>query len=61
MLTEVSFLETQILSIPQSKLISNNYLKSRMNNFSFDRATSSSEISYGEFFPMKVMKLLIIQ
>ena len=43
--------DPDFVSIPQSKLISNNYLKSRMNNFSFDRATSSSEISYGEFFP----------
>ena len=43
--------DPDFVSIPQSKLISNNYLKSRMNNFSFDRATSSSEISYGEIFP----------
>ncbi len=43
--------DPDFVSIPQSKLISNNYLKSRMNNFSFDRATSSSEINYGEIFP----------
>ena len=43
--------DPDFVSIPQSKLISNNYLKSRMNNFSFDKATSSSEISYGEIFP----------
>ena len=43
--------DPDFVSIPQSKLISNNYLKSRMNNFSFDRATSSSEISYGKIFP----------
>ena len=43
--------DPDFVSIPQSKLISTNYLKSRMNNFSFDRATSSSEISYGKIFP----------
>ena len=43
--------DPDFVSIPQSKLISNNYLKSRMNNFSFDKATSSSEISYGKIFP----------
>ena len=43
--------DPDFVNIPQSKLISNNYLKSRMNNFSFDRATSSSEINYGEIFP----------
>ena len=43
--------DPDFVSIPQSKLISNNYLKSRMNNFSFDRATPSSEISYGKIFP----------
>ena len=43
--------DPDFVSIPQSKLISNNYLKSRMNNFSFDRATSSSEINYGEILP----------
>ena len=43
--------DPDFVNIPQSKLISNNYLKSRMNNFSFDKATSSSEISYGKIFP----------
>ena len=43
--------DPDFVSIPQSKLISNNYSKSRMNNFSFDKATSSSEISYGKIFP----------
>ena len=42
--------DPDFINIPQSKLISNNYLKSRMNNFSFDKATSSSDLSYGEIF-----------
>ena len=42
--------DPDFINIPQSKLISNKYLKSRMNNFSFDKATSSSDLSYGEVF-----------
>ena len=42
--------DPDFINIPQSKLISTNYLKSRMNNFSFDKATSSSDLSYGEIF-----------
>ena len=37
-------------NIPQNELISGNYLKSRMNNFSFDIATSSSEVNFGNIF-----------
>jgi len=34
-------------NIPKNELISDDYLKSRMNNFSFDKATSSSEVTFG--------------
>jgi gamma-glutamyltranspeptidase/glutathione hydrolase len=37
-------------NIPKNELISDNYLKSRMNNFSFDKATSSSEVTFGNVF-----------
>ena len=37
-------------NIPQNELISNVYLKSRMNNFSFNKATSSSDINFGNVY-----------
>ncbi|MAU58138.1 MAG: gamma-glutamyltransferase [Flavobacteriaceae bacterium] len=37
-------------NIPQNELISNEYLKSRMNNFSFNKATSSSDINFGNVY-----------
>ena len=37
-------------NIPRNELISDNYLKSRMNNFSFDIATSSSKVNFGNVF-----------
>ncbi len=40
--------DPEFVDIPVDSLISPYYLKDRMNNFSFDKATPSTEISYGE-------------
>lgn len=39
--------DPDFVSIPTDELISDAYLKSRMSDFSFDKATSSSNISHG--------------
>lgn len=39
--------DPDFVSIPTDTLISSTYLKGRMDDFSFDRATISSEMSYG--------------
>lgn len=40
--------DPDFVSIPQNKLISDDYLKKRMDNFSFDKATPSNEVSHGK-------------
>lgn len=39
--------DPDFVSIPIDTLISENYIKNRMNDFSFEKATSSSDLSYG--------------
>jgi gamma-glutamyltranspeptidase/glutathione hydrolase len=39
--------DPDFVSIPQKELISKEYSKKRMSNFSFDKATLSSEVSHG--------------
>ena len=39
--------DPDFIDIPVDELISDRYLKVRMNNFSFDKATSSDSLSYG--------------
>ena len=39
--------DPDFVSIPTEELISDTYLKSRMSSFSFDKATSSLDVSYG--------------
>ena len=39
--------DPDFVEIPVKELISDEYLKGRMDNFSFDRATSSDSLSYG--------------
>ncbi len=40
--------DPDFVSIPSEVLMSNDYLKGRMDNFSFEKATLSSEVSHGE-------------
>ncbi|MEG3658766.1 gamma-glutamyltransferase [Arenibacter palladensis] len=40
--------DPDFVEIPLKELLSNQYLKERMQNFSFDKATKSSEVSHGE-------------
>ena len=40
--------DSDFVDIPIDNLISGNYTKNRMTNFSFDKATSSSDVSYGK-------------
>jgi gamma-glutamyltranspeptidase/glutathione hydrolase len=42
--------------MPLNALMDDNYLKQRMANFSFDRATSSSDIKEGNVTTTKVWK-----
>ncbi len=42
--------DPDFIHIPAKSLISSEYLKSRMNNFSFNKATPSSQVSYGNIF-----------
>jgi gamma-glutamyltranspeptidase/glutathione hydrolase len=39
--------DPDFIDIPMDELISDEYLQSRMDNFSFDKATSSDSLSYG--------------
>ena len=39
--------DPDFIDIPMDELISDEYLKGRMDNFSFDKATSSDSLSYG--------------
>ena len=39
--------DPDFINIPVDELISDRYLKVRMDNFSFDKATSSDSLSYG--------------
>lgn len=39
--------DPDFVTVPQNKLISDKYLKDRMSNFSFDKATPSAEVSHG--------------
>ena len=39
--------DPDFIDIPVDELISDRYLKNRMDNFSFDKATSSDSLSYG--------------
>ncbi|MFH4965261.1 gamma-glutamyltransferase [Gaetbulibacter sp. M235] len=39
--------DPDFVSIPTDELISNTYLKSRMSDFSFEKATSSADVSHG--------------
>lgn len=39
--------DPDFVTVPQDKLISDDYLKGRMSNFSFDKATPSTEVSHG--------------
>ena len=39
--------DPDFVKIPQEELISDQYLKERMHNFSFDKATLSSDVSHG--------------
>jgi gamma-glutamyltranspeptidase/glutathione hydrolase len=39
--------DPDFINIPMDELISDEYLKGRMDNFSFDKATSSDSLSYG--------------
>ena len=39
--------DPDFVTVPQDKLISDAYLKGRMSNFSFDKATPSTEVSHG--------------
>ena len=40
--------DPDFVEIPLKELLSNQYLQERMQNFSFDKATKSSEVSHGE-------------
>jgi gamma-glutamyltranspeptidase / glutathione hydrolase len=40
--------DPDFINIPKSKLLDNGYLKQRMENFSWDKATPSAELSHGE-------------
>lgn len=40
--------DPDFVKIPQQELLDKNYLKSRMQNFSFEKATSSKEVSHGD-------------
>ncbi|WP_333600535.1 gamma-glutamyltransferase [Flavobacterium sp.] len=40
--------DPDFVKIPQKTLLNENYLKNRMGTFSFDKATSSAEVSHGE-------------
>jgi len=40
--------DPDFVEIPYDKLLSSDYLKNRMANFSFDKATLSSEVSHGD-------------
>ena len=40
--------DPDFIKIPQKKLLNEDYLKDRMKTFSFDKATSSSEVSHGD-------------
>jgi gamma-glutamyltranspeptidase/glutathione hydrolase len=40
--------DPDFVSIPLNTLISNTYIEDRMQSFSFDKATSSSEVSHGK-------------
>ena len=40
--------DPDFVNVPQDKLTSDSYLKDRMSNFSFEKATPSSEISHGK-------------
>jgi len=39
--------DPDFVTVPQDKLISDDYLKGRMSDFSFDKATPSTEVSHG--------------
>lgn len=39
--------DPDFVKIPQQELLDKNYLKNRMQNFSFEKATSSKEVSHG--------------
>ena len=41
--------DPDFVNIPLDVLLSNNYLRQRMNDFSFDKATASADVSRGEF------------
>ncbi|WP_136667054.1 gamma-glutamyltransferase [Flavobacterium sp. H122] len=40
--------DPDFVSIPESKLLDENYLKDRMSSFSFDKATKSSDVKQGD-------------
>jgi len=40
--------DPDFVTIPEKKLLDENYLKNRMQNFSFEKATSSKEVSHGD-------------
>jgi gamma-glutamyltranspeptidase/glutathione hydrolase len=47
MQTEITFRDPDFVKMPLNALMDDNYLKQRMANFSFDKATSSSDIKEG--------------
>lgn len=40
--------DPDFVTIPEKELLDENYLKNRMQNFSFEKATSSKEVSHGD-------------
>ena len=40
--------DPDFVSIPKSQLLNDNYLKNRMNSFSFEKATKSADVKQGE-------------
>lgn len=40
--------DPDFVTVPQNELMSSNYLKNRMANFSFEKATPSSDVSHGK-------------
>jgi gamma-glutamyltranspeptidase / glutathione hydrolase len=40
--------DPDFINIPKEKLLSKNYLKQRMSNFSFEKATRSDDVNHGE-------------